>query len=135
MKYRIANPNEDLGTHPIKRLRESFATEESAQGVSVEVDGQWHALWPWLQMQPRGLFSRNITTPAKDPSQAKEDGFRSPYIVSLLRMLSCVVMGWGILCLFGPAHEIVRCGIVAMSLWVIFSVIELLARIEFNTRR
>jgi len=124
MKYRIANPHEDLGTHPLKRLRESFATEESAQGVSVEVDGQWHALWPWLQAQPRGLFSR----------APQEDGFRSPFIVSLLRMLSGVVIGWGILSLFGPEPEIGRCAVAAMSLWVIFAVIELLARVEYNTR-
>jgi hypothetical protein len=123
MKYRIANPNEDLGTHPLNRLRESFATEESAQGVSVEADGQWHALWPWLQEHA-------------DPSaQSAAQGFRSPFIVPVLRACSGVFLGWGILSLFGPWPEFGRDAVAASALWVASAALDLLARIEFNTRR
>jgi len=123
MKYRIANSSEDLGTHPLRRLRECFATEEAARGVSVEAEGQWHALWPWLQEHG---------DPAASPAPK---GFRPPLIVSVLRVLSCVALGFGLLSLFGPWPMIGQCVVAGVSLWVTFIVIELLARIEYNTRR
>jgi hypothetical protein len=46
-----------------------------------------------------------------------------------------VFLGWGILSLFGPWPEFGRDAVAASALWVTSAALDLLARIEFNTRR
>jgi hypothetical protein len=135
MNYRIANADEDLGSHPLKRLREAFATEEAAQKISVLVDGGWVPLWPWLQQQ----HSTDQRTKSALFRRVNEAGL----VVVLLRIAAALALlgagfnlvGFFVLrteALFTSAFTMLG---VALVIWVPAAALDLLAKIERNTRR
>lgn len=133
MKYRIANSDEDLGEHPLERLLETFPNEAGTQKVHVLINGGWLPLWPWLEKQ---RLERAAAKAARAAEASGPRKFRAPVIVSMLRVLSVVALLLALVSIFGPFPAVAPALVgSAVSLWIAFIVIELLARIEFNTRR
>lgn len=152
MSYRIATPDEDLGEHSLEDLLSAYTTEASAAKVSVMPAGgmEWTKLWPWLERQraERAAARLAVAKTAEAPAPRK---YRAPFAVAIFQTLAVLTFILALIS-FGGAlavkdhprgvdvavhgyYEGLTLLGGAFSMWVAALVLNLLARIEFNTRR
>ena len=145
MNYRIATPDTELGEHSLDDLLSAYTTEDAAAKISVMPHGgtEWTKLWPWLEKQRTERAAEKLAAAKRAASAPGMSAFyKRPALAVVLQNLTLILAGFGIVLLlaglrFGSAVSSAGFSMLCAALpsWAASVVIDLLARIEFNTRR
>ena len=145
MNYRIAKPDEDLGEHPLEDLLSAYITEASAAKISVMPVGgsEWTKLWPWLEEQRAARAAEKLAAAKRAAAAPGASAFyKRPALAVVLQNLTLILFGFAIvLILVAIFTSLATTGAgfttlaAAFSAWCSSVIIDLIARIEFNTRR
>ena len=129
---RIATADEELGTLPLDGLLEAYPTETKAKPVFFLTEkGEWSPLWPLLEKTRAELRGEGL---AKAKGKAAE--YLAPVTVGLLQALALVgALLAVVFCMQGAAAKGTVALSSALTTWVLAVLLDLVARIEFNTRR